>query len=86
MAEGPFCQSKGRQSWEEYLYCKILEICIETIFTYPSAQTIGALCDYSVPWSEETSVKAHCVSNATKIIPRPKDVIGIFQDQICHKM
>jgi hypothetical protein len=33
--------------------------------------------------SEETSVKEHCVSNATRIIPRPKYVIGIFQDQIC---
>jgi hypothetical protein len=31
--------------------------------------------------SEEKSVKSHCVSNATRIIPRPKDVIRIFQDK-----
>jgi hypothetical protein len=36
--------------------------------------------------SKETSVNAHCVYNATRIITRPKDVIGIFQDQIYHKM
>jgi hypothetical protein len=38
------------------------------------------------PESKETSMKAHFVSNATRIIPGPKDVMGIFQDQICHNM
>jgi hypothetical protein len=27
-------------------------------------------------WSEETSVKVHCVSNATRIFPRPKRCHG----------
>jgi hypothetical protein len=50
MAEGPFCQRQGWQSWEEDFYPKRLEICVETIFPYPTAQTIGALCDHSGPW------------------------------------
>jgi hypothetical protein len=50
MDEGPFCQIKGRQSWEEELYCKRLEIGIETICPYSPAQTIGALYDHSGPW------------------------------------
>jgi hypothetical protein len=49
-------------------------------------QAFAAADAYFKQDSEETSVKVHCVSNATRIIPRPKDVIGIFQDQICHKM
>jgi hypothetical protein len=41
---------KGTANWEEDLYCKIIEICVETIFPYHSAQTIGTLCDHSGPW------------------------------------
>jgi hypothetical protein len=32
-----------------------------------------------------TSLKVHCVYNATRTIPRPKDVIRIFQDQNISK-
>jgi hypothetical protein len=45
-------ERKGRQIWEEYLYRKRLEICVETIFPYPSAQTISALCDQAAPQCE----------------------------------
>jgi hypothetical protein len=50
MTEDPLGQRQGRQSWEEVLYRKILEICVETICPYSSAQTIGSLCDHSGPW------------------------------------
>jgi hypothetical protein len=50
MAERALGQRKGRKSWEEDLYCKRIEIYVDTICPYPSAQTIGALCDHSGPW------------------------------------
>jgi hypothetical protein len=50
MAESPMGEIYGWQSWEKDLYLKILEVCVETIIPYPSAQTIGPLCDHSGSW------------------------------------
>jgi hypothetical protein len=69
MAEGPFFQRKGRQSWEEGLYFKRLEMCIETILPYPSAQTIGALCDNSGPWDMDDFLAAtQCEFQSFKLL------------------
>jgi hypothetical protein len=50
MTDGTLGKRKGQHIWEEDLYRKRLEICVETICSYPSAQNIGPLCDHSGPW------------------------------------
>jgi hypothetical protein len=50
MAESPMGDIYGWQSCEKELYLKRLGVCVETISPYPSAQTIGPLCDHSGSW------------------------------------
>jgi hypothetical protein len=50
VVEGPFSQIQRWQNSEEDFHCKRLEISVETIHSYPSAQIICAMGDHGSSW------------------------------------